>query len=214
MGRRPKSGAGIGALLIAAGCMSAAPRPVHAQQPPDTMLAALDSARADTLGTSPRTAMMRSWLVPGWGQASVGAYGRGGFFVAAQGASWYMLLKTLGRLAEARAVETARVTWVSDSLRAVIFADPDGAGADLADPIAFQQAVDEEPRVASARGLVEARKQQRQDWIAGTLFLTLISGVDAFVAAHLSDAPVSLEAAVAPDGAVRVGVRLPADRRR
>jgi hypothetical protein len=158
--------------------------------------------------------MLRSWLVPGWGQASVGAYGRGGFFVAVQGASWYMLLKTMGRLAEARAVESARVSWVGDSLRAVIFADPEGAGADLRDPVAFEAALAENPGVARARSLVDSREQQRQDWITGTLFLTLVSGVDAFVAAHLADAPVSLETAVTADGGVRLGVRVPVDGRR
>lgn len=198
-------------LLIAwLALLSWAPRQAHAQAPPDSVLAALDTATvADTTGVSPRSAMMRSWLIPGWGQSSVGAYGRGGFFVAVQGASWYMLMKTIGKLAEAHAIETARVEWAGDSLRAIIFADPDGEGADLRDPVAFDEAVDENPRVASARALVDARSQQRQDWITGTLFLTLISGVDAFVAAHLSDAPLTLETAVAPDGGVRVGVRVP-----
>lgn len=206
----------IGGAFACVLLLALMPRPAAGQDPPpDPVLPALDSvAAADTMGVSPRSAMIRSWLIPGWGQASVGAYARGGFFVAAQGAGWYMLLKSIARLAEAEAVEAARVSWVGDSLRAIIFADPDGAGAELRDPVAFQETLDEEPRVAAARALVESRRQQRQDWVAGTLFLTLISGVDAFVAAHLADAPVSLETAVTPDGAVRLGVRVPTGRRR
>jgi hypothetical protein len=178
--------------------------------PPDTVVASADTIRADSL-ISPRTAMIRSWLVPGWGQASAGAHFRGGVFVAAQGASWYMLIKTMARLAEARAIERARVTWVSDSLRGLIFSDPDGAGAPLIDPNqnAFQTAIDESERIVAARALVDSRSQQRQDWITGTLFLTLLSGVDAFVAAHLSEAPASLEATILPGGGVQLGVKVP-----
>jgi hypothetical protein len=158
--------------------------------------------------------MIRSWLVPGWGQASVGAHFRGGVFVGMQGASWYMLLKTIGRLEQARAIERVRVDFVSDSLRAIIVADPDGRGAELRDPTEFQEAVDANERVAGARRLVDSRSQQRQDWIAATLFLTLISGVDAFVAAHLSDAPVSLETTATAAGAVEIGMRVPFGGRR
>lgn len=210
----------IGVILAGLALVLAAGRPAAAQDPPppppvvDTTLLVPDSIAADTTGISPRTAMIRSWLVPGWGQASVGKPGRGGFFVAVQGASWYMLFKSWARLDQARAIEEARVAWASDSLNAIIFADPAGAGAELADPAAYDEAVAENELVAQARGLVDSRSQQRQDWITGTLFLTLISGVDAFVAAHLADAPVSLETAVTPDGAIRLGVRVPVDRRR
>ena len=78
----------------------------------------------------------------------------------------------------------------------------------------FQEAVDANERVAGARRLVDSRSQQRQDWIAATLFLTLISGVDAFVAAHLSDAPVSLETTATAAGAVEIGMRVPFGGRR
>jgi len=184
--------------------------------PPDTLVARGDTIRLDSTLVSPRSAMIRSWLIPGWGQASARAYFRGGVFVAAQGASWYMLIKTMARLAEARAIERARVTWVSDSLRGVIFSDPDGAGEELMDPtsLAFQEAIDENERVIGARALVDSRSQQRQDWITGTLFLTLLSGVDAFVAAHLAEAPASLEASVLPGGGVQLGVRVPIGRTR
>ncbi len=196
----------------------AAATPLRAQQPPppppDTVLALPDTVLTDSAGITPRTAMIRSWLLPGWGQASVGTYTRGAFFVAAQGGSWYMLVKTLAKLSEARNTERVRVDWVSDSLRAIIANDPDGAGKELSDPVRFQEIVDEDARVVAARSLVSSRSQQRQDWITGTLFLTLVSGLDAFVAAHLADAPVSVETAVTPDRGLRLGVRFPLDRRR
>jgi hypothetical protein len=181
---------------------------------PDSLLALDSTALADTTGVlRPRTAMLRSWAFPGWGQASAGAYVRGGFFVAAQGGSWYMLMKTIGKLSEARSIEKARMTWVSDSLRTVIFTDPDGAGEALMDPTTFQEAVEADTSVVAATALVESRRQQRQDWITATIFLTLVSGVDAYVSAHLADAPISLETAAAPDGSVRLGVRVPIGRR-
>lgn len=203
------------AMLVVVQCATLEARAQQPPPPPDSVIARLDTTQlADTSGVSPRSAMIRSWLVPGWGQASVGAYFRGGVFVAMQGASWYMLIKTIGRLQQAQAIERARVNWVSDSLRSIIFADPEGRGAELRDPVAFDEAVSANERVAAARNLADSRSQQRQDWIAATLFLTLISGVDAFVAAHLADAPVSLETTAAPDGSVHVGIRVPLGTRR
>jgi hypothetical protein len=177
--------------------------------PPDSLLAAEDTTDATPNIIRPRTAMIRSWLIPGWGQASARAYFRGGVFVAMQSASWYMLVKTIGRLEQARSMERTRVTWVSDSLRALIFSDPTGAGAELQTPATFQQVLDEDERIVAVRALVDSRSQQRQDWITATLFLTLISGVDAFVAAHLAEAPASIDATPLPGGGVQLGVRVP-----
>lgn len=207
--RKLFTGAALGLLAMFNATAGEAQQPPP--PPPDSIGALIDSVAADTTaeGLSPRTAMIRSWLVPGWGQSSAGAYFRGGVFVAAQSGSWYMLVKTIVKLREARAMEDVRVRWVTDSLNALIAEDPDGAGRDLADPVRFQAAVDSSARVIRARNLVDSRKQQQQDWITATLFLTLLSGVDAFVAAHLADAPVSLETAALPGGGYRVGLRIP-----
>jgi hypothetical protein len=182
--------------------------------PPDSLGARFDSIAADTTDDrlSPRTAMIRSWLVPGWGQSSAGAYFRGGVFFAAQSGSWYMLLKTFARLGEARAIERERIRWVSDSLQVLMAEDPDGVGERLQDPVRFQAAVDSSQRVIGARNLVESRQQQQQDWITGTLFLTLLSGVDAFVAAHLADAPITLESTPLPRGGVSIRFSIPFGR--
>ena len=44
-----------------------------------------------------------------------------------------------------------------------------------------------------ARGLVNARRQQLEDWIAFGAFLLFIGATDAFVSAHLRDFPEPLE---------------------
>jgi hypothetical protein len=59
-------------------------------------------------------------------------------------------------------------------------------------------------------GLEEARKRQREDWTALSIFLMLISGVDAFVSAHLQDFPTPLEIEARPvgGGRIEVGARI------
>jgi hypothetical protein len=74
--------------------------------------------------------------------------------------------------------------------------------------------VDEDEGVVEARGLVEARSQQREDWIAFGLFMLFLGGADAFVSAHLSDFPDPLTVNPVPSetGApgIEIRVRLPA----
>jgi hypothetical protein len=55
--------------------------------------------------------------------------------------------------------------------------------------------IDADPSVRSIRGLVSAREEQREDWIALGLFWVLISGIDAYVTAQLADFPASIGAA-------------------
>ena len=174
----------------------------------DTLVAPDSVAPAVRGVVSPRGAMIRSWLVPGWGQASVGSYRRGGFWFALQGTSWYMLLKTLGRLNTARGIEDRLVGIATDSLNALIAVDSLLA-EELSDPLAFEEAVGEHTGVQDIRGLVDAREQQRQDWITYTIFFTLISGVDAYVNAHLRDFPVDITTPPSTDGSIRLMFRVP-----
>lgn len=162
---------------------------------------------------SPRTAMIRSWLFPGWGQASVGAYGRGAFFFTAQGTSAYMLLRSLSRLSSAHGLEQAAENRATDSLNVIIENDTIGDDRErLSDPFAFADAVSEHPAVQDARALVRARTRQRQDWITYALFFTLLSGVDAYVAAHLQDAPVDIDGVPTPDGGLTLSISVPVGR--
>ena len=57
--------------------------------------------------------------------------------------------------------------------------------------------------------LVDAREQQREDWIAWSLFWLLASGVDAFVNAHLADFPAAIELEPAQDRSLSVSLQIP-----
>jgi hypothetical protein len=173
-----------------------------------------DTAAADTLsGPSPRSAFIRSLLVPGWGQASVESYTRGGVFFALQATSGYMLFRTIGRVHEARDREDRRVSIAVDSLE-TLMAEDTAAARRLSDPVAFQAAIDDDPDVAAARALVTSRRRHRQDWITYTLFFTMMSGVDAYVTAHLRGFPAELSGEPRPDGSFAFGLTVPLGRRR
>jgi hypothetical protein len=172
---------------------------------------------------SPGSAFFRSVLIPGWGQLSVGSKTRAAVFITLQSASWYMLVKTLKKLSQAEDRRDARVTqWtpiVTDTLLAM--ADPGRVPPDTAlqrrvsdpDTLKFlvRSALDTTTAVRAANSLVNSRQEQRQDWITYTLFLTLASGVDAFVAAHLADFPATIEPR--RNGAFQLKFTLPAQRR-
>lgn len=196
------------AVLLAAPVMAAAQNPV----PPDTV--AVDSVAADTVrrGPTPRGALLRSLIFPAWGQAANGSYVRGGVAFAIETTSWYMLLKTMAKLSESRNVERRVVGIVGDSLR-MEMAQDSALAEELSDPFAFDEAVGEDPRAARIRGLIDARKSQRQDWITYTLFFTMMSGIDAYVSTQLQDFPVGISGEVRRDGAVGVRFTVPAGTR-
>ncbi|MGH7457475.1 MAG: hypothetical protein ACREKN_00105 [Longimicrobiaceae bacterium] len=68
--------------------------------------AATEPTNADTAlalrAVSPRTAFLRSLVIPGWGQASVGATGRGVAYFALEAGSLWMVYKSHSRLGEQR----------------------------------------------------------------------------------------------------------------
>jgi len=205
--------AGSLCLLAAIVLMTfAAPTALAAQELPEPIPLPADTVEP-IQGPSPAGAFVRSLLVPGWGQAVYGAYVRGGVFFALQSGSWFMLLKTIGKLSEARSIEERRVGIVRDSLLAEAAEDPRLAER-YQDPRALeldvQRAADKDERVTAIRGLVRAREQQREDWIAMTIFVTLMSGVDALVNAHLADFPGRVVVDPGADGRITLGVSLPA----
>ncbi|MGQ0814183.1 MAG: DUF5683 domain-containing protein [Gemmatimonadota bacterium] len=168
-----------------------------------------DTARA---GISPGTAFMRSLIIPGWGQWSAGAKTRAGIFFALQTSSYYMLGKTLSKLADARDVEAERIELVGDSLR-MKMAEDTMFRRIMEEPGRFDAAVDSAATVIDIRKLIDSRKEQRQDWIAYTLFFTLASGLDAFIAAHLADFPATITTRPEPAGGMNVKVSVPLPRR-
>lgn len=191
------------ALLIAAN-----PLPAQVRPPADSVVSP-DTTR----GLAPGTAFYRSLLVPGWGQASVGAYLRGGTFFALQTTSAYMMLKTMAKLGEARQVEDRHVAAARDSLLLLMEEDT-VAERVLSNPRIFNLAIDSTPSVKRIRGLVNSRKSQRQDWITYTIVWTLASGVDAFVAAHLADFGATINAIPRSTGGTQLLINVPLGRRR
>jgi hypothetical protein len=89
------------------------------QRPLVTDTTPADSARArrrarqavaDTAGLphyriSPRSAFLRSLVLPGWGQSSIGAPGRGAVYFALESGSLWMVYKSGQKLQEARQLE-------------------------------------------------------------------------------------------------------------
>jgi hypothetical protein len=88
-------------------------------------------------------------------------------------------------------------------------ANDTAAARRLSDETVFDDAVAANPLVANARGLVDARTEQRQDWITYTLFFTMAGAVDAYVSANLRDFPVDISADTGRDGAMRLGFSIP-----
>lgn len=197
-------------LLPALVFLMAAP-PVSGQDPPDSAVVVVplavagDSVRPGEQAedeVTPRGALLRSLAVPGWGHAATGSYTRAGFYLTVQAGNAWMLAKTSSHLSWANRVSAA----VEAETEAALVER--GAPADSI-PIL----VEADPAVEQARNLVEARKSQREDWIALALFFILIGGVDAFVSAHLQDfpEPLTVEPVARPGGemGLEVGVRIP-----
>lgn len=196
-------------------------QPLAAQTPPDGEAVLAPDEETDGPVRpdlpSPGGAFLRSLIVPGWGQAVYDAHLRGGVFFAAQSGSWFMIAKSAARLGEARNIETRRTevadAHVRDSLLLAASEDEELARRYEDDPLSFERdvlaGIEADEGVQDIRELVGARRQQREDWIALTIFMTLASGVDAFVNAHLSDSPARVVAEPRPGGGVSVGLRIP-----
>lgn len=163
---------------------------------------------------SPAGAMIRSFVIPGWGQAYAGSYTRGSIYVAAQSASWYMMLRTIAKLNIARETERRLVRIAQDSVLRDAASDLERLEELLDNPSALDAEVEDDAAVQSVRGLVDSREEQREDWIAWVLFWTLASGVDAFVGAHLADFPAGVSAEPGSDGGLDLRISVPVGGRR
>lgn len=162
-----------------------------------------DSAQPDSASgppVSPRGAFLRSMAVPGWGHALVGSYARAGFYVTVQGGTAWMLVKTESRRRTALDLLELRSREADSRLRAQGLT-PDSAALRVAS----------DPEVVAAQELVDARGQQREDWLALGIALIFLAGVDAYVSAHLADFPEPLHLTVAPagEGRVELGLSIP-----
>jgi hypothetical protein len=171
-----------------------------------------DTTVADTTPKhiTARTAFFRSVLLPGWGQFSVGANRRAVAFITLQSTSWYMLVKTLNKVSAAhKRVDEVR-GFAKDSL---LMDTTTAAKTRYANADSLKLAIDTFSLVKDKQKLLHSRQEQRQDWITYTLFLTLASGVDAFVAAQLADFPANISTRREPNGAYQLKVTVPFPRR-
>ncbi|MDE2772334.1 MAG: hypothetical protein OXI46_01310 [Gemmatimonadota bacterium] len=200
--------------LLAAALAAALSAGALSGQSPDTLAAPSDTAvdaRSENAlpdPMSPRGAFVRAVLVPGWGHASIGSYARGAFYFAAETVAGVMLARTFRRLSIAKDAQSLEETRLEQALLSV--------GRPAED---IARLLDDDEAVMDARGLVETRQQQLEDWVALGVFLALLGGADAFVSAHLRDfpAPLTPESRLVPGPAgpvAELGVRVRVGPRR
>ncbi len=198
----------LGLVALAAALAVARPGTAPAQEPPppDAAPAGATAPAADTLaadsatGIGPAGAFLRGAIIPGWGHATTGSTTRGAFYFSVEALAGWMLYKTQRRLGAARG---QAATWES-----LVAAELAAQG--VVDPEQVEAALGQHEQVARFRGLVDARAEQREDWVAVALFTLLLSGVDAFVSAHLKEFPEPLTIEGNPvTGRFELALRIP-----
>ncbi len=171
----------------------------------------VDSARAaarpagDTIifGRSPirpRTAFLRSLLVPGWGQASLDRGAAGGVFVLMEAISITMLVKSKRDLDLAKRFR-------NDSIFQGYRLDDNGLVVTRVDSISGDTVPVLQYERNPIADRIKPRQQHLEDWIALLIFNHFFAGADAFVAAHLGDLPPRLSVRPRRDG-VTVSARI------
>jgi hypothetical protein len=159
------------ALSLASAAAASAQQPAAPPPPPA-------AAEADSSTVSARGALIRSLILPGWGQSYVGAPGRGAIYFALEAGSLWMTYKTAQSLRTARELES----WLRETGQ-----------------------LPEDDRLAIA----ESREEQREDWIALSLFWILASGADAYVSAQLADFSERVGVRPTPSGGLELEARFP-----
>jgi len=169
--------------------------------PEPTSAVAAPQAELTPLGVSPRGALLRALLVPGWGHAKIGAYTRGGFYFGLETATAYALVRTRARLYDAR----ERAALRESVLRARY------ATEGVTDPSEIETRLEADEALQGIEDLVSSREAQQEDLLAWGIFLVLIAGADAYVSAHLArfPTPIEMEAVPTPDGGAEVSLRIP-----
>jgi hypothetical protein len=130
----------------------------------DSLSRLRDSLRRVGPPIKPGKALLRSIIVPGWGQVSLDRATAGALYATMEVGSLAMLIQSKHELAAAER-----------AARDSVF-DP-STNQKVANPLAAR---------------VRPRKQQVEDWAALLIFTHLLSAADAFVAAHLWDVPIEV----------------------
>jgi hypothetical protein len=188
------------AAAIAFGLLAGGVLPAAAQQIPEVTGPVPRVELPPPLEMSPGGAFWRALLVPGWGHAAIGSYTRGGFYVAAQTASFYTLFRARARIGEAQERVAFREGLLRRELAREGVTDPDEIDARLA----------ADDQLSELLVLKKSRKEQQEDMLAFSIFLVLISSADAYVSAHLArfPEPLELEASPSPTGGLDVGLKV------
>ena len=162
---------------------------------------------------SPRGAFIRSMVVPGWGQSAFGSYFRGGVFFAGWAGNWFMNFRNQVRLANAESRYDLRAGQLREALIASA-PNPDSIIELLETTDLMETTVRADSAGNDLRKLVRAREQQREDWIAWTVFWILASGVDGYVTAHLADFPATIAVDPERDAGITLRLEVPLGRKR
>jgi hypothetical protein len=179
--------AATAALLFVPGTASAQAVPL----PPSTVAAdARDTAVVPRTPLTPRRALLYSMAIPGMGQSRLGRHRAAAGMLLVEGIGLLMLRETGAEIRQAMRL-------ADDS---VVTSYVDGAGAALAQPQRQAGQFREED--------VRTRRGHREDWIALLVANHLISGAEAFVAAHLWDVPFTLGVQPGPEGGALVALRV------
>lgn len=193
------SGWGVAMVVIGLALMWG--RPVSAQEVTGEAAAEDSVAAPDSLSPrlSPAGAFLRGAIIPGWGHAATGSLTRGAFYFGIEAAAGWMVFKTWRKLGVAR----NQVALWEERVTARLMSEG------ITDQEEIDSELEQNEEISRLRGLVDSRSEQREDWAAVAIFFLLMSGVDAFVSAHLQDFPEPLTVEGDPGGTISVAIRVP-----
>ena len=146
---------------------------------------------------SPRAALVRSILVPGWGEYSLDRRKSAALFATIELSSYAMVIKSKHDLDLAKA---ARRDTTIETLK-------DAQGNPIIDPTTGLPKTFGKPKNQNLADRLRARRTHLEDWIAGIVFNHLFSGADAWVAAQLADFDTNVNVTAVGRG-VQVAARI------
>jgi len=165
---------------------------LHAQDPvvADTLPApAVEAVDEDVVAEiSPAGAFLRSLVLPGWGQAAVGAPVRGTVYFSIGAGSFWMLGKSRVRLADVRASER----FIREDERL--------------------ESIERDALLEGLAPLRRSRQDQVEDWATFAVFTVLLSAADALVSAYLADFDAHIGVGPGGEAALRLELTVPVGR--
>jgi len=174
-------------------CVPAAPDTTKIPEVPRVVIAgpverALPPCRVPI---SPRSAFLRSLLVPGLGQRKLDRPRAARLFIGIEAGAIGMAAKSLIDLNRAKAARRDTV------VLAVL--DP-ATGMPAIDPVTRLPRTETQPRNRNLADRVRARRTHLEDWLAAIAFNHLFAGADAYVAANLADFATNVQVTSAGKG--------------